>query len=66
MVGEDGSVSFGLEPSRSFRNVEVRELEEEDFISDEDTEGEGNEEDYEFESDTERVLEGYGEEELEA
>ena len=70
MVGEasgvDDSEISGLEPRRSSRNVEVRELHEEDFVSDDDTKGEGDEEEYEFESDTERVLERYGEEELEA
>ncbi|RXH92486.1 hypothetical protein DVH24_033382 [Malus domestica] len=56
-----------LEPRRSSRNVEVRELHEEDFVSDEDTEEEGDdEEEIEFKSDTERVLEGRGEEEIEA
>jgi hypothetical protein len=69
MVGEasraDDSVISGLEPKRSFRNVEVRELYEDDFVSDEDTEGDGDNEDYEFDSDIERDLEGYGEEELE-
>ncbi|RXH87122.1 hypothetical protein DVH24_028622 [Malus domestica] len=45
----------------------VRELHEEDFISDEDTEEEeGDDEEVKFESDTERVLEGYGEEEFDA
>ena len=53
-----------LEPRRSSRNVEVREFHEEDFLSDQETEDEGDEE-YDFESDGERVLEGYGEEELE-
>lgn len=66
MVGEasrtDDSVISGLEPKRSFRNVEVRELYEDDFVSDEDTEGDGDNENYEFDSDIERDLEGYGEE----
>ncbi|CAN6713124.1 unnamed protein product [Malus baccata var. baccata] len=45
----------------------IRELHEEDFISDEDTEEEeGDDEEIEFESNTERVLEGYGEEEFDA
>ncbi|GFS30772.1 hypothetical protein Acr_00g0013980 [Actinidia rufa] len=64
MVGEASGADSALEPRRSCRNVEVRELHEEDFQSDQETEDEGNEE-YEFESDEERVLEGYGEEELE-
>ncbi|XP_024200409.1 uncharacterized protein LOC112203718 [Rosa chinensis] len=61
--GESLGVDSGLR--RSSRNVEVRELHDEDFVSDEDTEEEGEEEDVEFESDTEGVLDGYGEEELE-
>ncbi|KAM1237566.1 hypothetical protein ACFX14_038448 [Malus domestica] len=43
-------VSF-LEPRRSFRNVEVRELHDEDFVSDEDTE---RDDEVEFESDIEK------------
>ncbi|GFZ18507.1 HAT transposon superfamily protein [Actinidia rufa] len=64
MIGEASGVDSALEPRRSYRNVEVRELHEEDFLSDQETEEEGDEE-YEFESDEERVLEGYGEEDLE-
>ncbi|XP_057462414.1 uncharacterized protein LOC130752621 [Actinidia eriantha] len=64
MIGEASGADSALEPRRSCRNVEVRELHEEDFQSDQETEEEGNEE-YEFESDEERILEGYGEEELE-
>ncbi|XP_024161380.1 uncharacterized protein LOC112168490 [Rosa chinensis] len=63
MEGESSGVDSGLR--RSSRNVEVRELHDEDFVSDEDTEEEGEEEDVEFESDTEGVLDGYGGEELE-
>ena len=67
MDGEQLEVDSSQEPRRSSRNIEVRELHEEDFVSDEDTEEEGDdEEEIEFESDTERVLEGYGEEEIEA
>ncbi|KAB2617653.1 hypothetical protein D8674_013522 [Pyrus ussuriensis x Pyrus communis] len=66
-IGETSEVGSSLEPRRSSKNVEVRELHEEDFISDEDTEEEeGDDEEIEFESDTERVLEGYGEEEFDA
>ncbi|XP_070682491.1 uncharacterized protein [Malus domestica] len=66
-IGETSEVGSSLEPRGSSKNVEVRELHEEDFISDEDTEEEeGDDEEIEFESDTERVLEGYGEEEFDA
>ena len=64
MIGEASGADNVLEPRRSCRNIKVRELHEEDFLSDQETEEEGDEE-YEFESDEERVLEGYGEEELE-
>ncbi|XP_050386274.1 histone chaperone ASF1-like [Argentina anserina] len=47
------------------RSVEIRELHDEDFISDEDTEDEEGDMNIEFESDTEEVREGFGEEELE-
>ncbi|GFZ18380.1 hypothetical protein Acr_27g0001190 [Actinidia rufa] len=53
-----------LKPRKSSRNVEVRKLHEEGFLSDQKTEEKGDEE-YDFESDGQRVLEGYGEEELE-
>ncbi|CAN6576649.1 unnamed protein product [Malus baccata var. baccata] len=66
-IGETSEVGSSLEPRGSSKNVEVRELHEEDFISDEDTEEEeGDDEEIEFESDTARVLEGYGEEEFDA
>ncbi|RXH95654.1 hypothetical protein DVH24_008154 [Malus domestica] len=66
-IGETSEVGSSLEPRGSSKNVEVKELHEEDFISDEDTEEEeGDDEEIEFESDTERVLEGYGEEEFDA
>ncbi|CAN6552248.1 unnamed protein product [Malus baccata var. baccata] len=65
-IGDTLEVGSSLEPRGSSKNVEVRELHEEDFISDEDTEEEGDDEEIEFESDTERVLEGYGEEEFDA
>ncbi|XP_050104733.1 uncharacterized protein LOC126584374 [Malus sylvestris] len=38
MDGEQLEVDSSLEPRRSSRNVEVRELHEEDFVSDEDME----------------------------
>ena len=63
VVGEASGADSASQPRRSVRNV--RELHEEDFVSDnEETDGE---EDvvYDFESDGERVLEGYGEEEVE-
>ncbi|XP_070669060.1 uncharacterized protein [Malus domestica] len=67
MDGDQLEVDSSLEPRRSSRNVEVRELHEEDFVSDEDTEEEGDDdEEIEFEADTEKVLEGCGEEEIEA
>ncbi|CAN6566518.1 unnamed protein product [Malus baccata var. baccata] len=65
-IGETSEVGSSLEPRGSSKNIEVRELHEEDFISDEDTEEEGDDEEIEFESDTKRVLEGYGEEEFDA
>ncbi|KAI8542832.1 hypothetical protein RHMOL_Rhmol08G0170100 [Rhododendron molle] len=54
-------------PRRSGRNVRVREpreLHEEDFVSEDDSEEEENEE-IDFESDGDQVLEGYGGEEIE-
>ena len=54
-----------LEPRRNDINVEVRELYEVDFVSDENTK-EASDDEYEFDSNGERVLERYGEEELEA
>lgn len=63
-IGEASGADSVLEPRRSSRNVGVRELHEEDFLSDDDTEEEGDEE-YECESDGDIILEGYGEEELE-
>ncbi|CAN6579051.1 unnamed protein product [Malus baccata var. baccata] len=65
-IGETSEVGSSLEPRGSSKNIEVKVLHEEDFISDEDTEEEGDDEEIEFESDTERVLEGYGEEEFDA
>ncbi|PSS14347.1 Pescadillo like [Actinidia chinensis var. chinensis] len=64
MIGEASGADSAVERRRSCRNVEVRELHEEDFLSDQETEEDGDEE-YDFESDEERVLEGYGEKELE-
>ncbi|KAM7482680.1 hypothetical protein LguiB_007263 [Lonicera macranthoides] len=65
IVGEASGADSVLEHRRSSRNVEVRELHEEDFVSEDESKKEGDEE-FDFESDEERVLEGYGEEELEA
>ena len=48
----------------STRHVEVRELHDLEFVSDDETEDDGNEV-YEFESDGDKVLHGYGDEELE-
>ncbi|XP_050121243.1 uncharacterized protein LOC126598911 [Malus sylvestris] len=42
MDGEALDVDSSLDPRRSSRNVEVRELHEEDFVSDEDMEEEGD------------------------
>ncbi|CAN6677209.1 unnamed protein product [Malus baccata var. baccata] len=55
MDGETLKVDSSLEPRRNSRNVEDEDMEEGD-----------DEEEIEFEPDTERVLEGYGEEEIEA
>ncbi|XP_062016188.1 uncharacterized protein LOC133732615 [Rosa rugosa] len=64
VVGEGSGlgVDSSLEPRRSSRIQEIRELHEEDFVSDEEEEDEMT---FEFESDEEGVLEGYGEEEFE-
>ncbi|XP_062014188.1 uncharacterized protein LOC133730653 [Rosa rugosa] len=64
IVGEGSGLGLdsSLEPRRSCRLQEIRELHEEDFVSDEEEE---DEMDFEFESDEEGVLEGYGEEEFE-
>ncbi|XP_062014533.1 uncharacterized protein LOC133731089 [Rosa rugosa] len=64
VVGEGSrlGVDSSLEPRRSCRIQEIRELHEENFVSDEEEE---DEMDFEFESDEEGVLEGYGEEEFE-
>ena len=70
-VGEASGADSVLQARRSARNAEeplpvphVRELHEEEFVSEDESEDEGNEE-YDFESDEERVNEGYGEEEQE-
>ncbi|KAB2635368.1 hypothetical protein D8674_025902 [Pyrus ussuriensis x Pyrus communis] len=56
-----------MERHQSSRNVEVSELHEEDFVSNEDTkEEEKDDEEVEFESNTEIVLEGYGQEDSDA
>ena len=56
MVGEASGADEMLEPRKSTRTVQYRELEEEDFDSDE----EPKENDIDFESDEENVLERYG------
>ncbi|XP_024195943.1 uncharacterized protein LOC112199118 [Rosa chinensis] len=55
-------VDSSLEHRRSSRIQEIRELHEKDFVSDEEEEDEMT---FEFESDEEGVLDGYGEEEFE-
>lgn len=63
MVGEAMGADEVLLPRRSGRNV--RELDEDEFVSEDDDNELNEDEDYEFESDGEQVLEGYGEEEEE-
>ncbi|KAL6531356.1 hypothetical protein OROMI_027719 [Orobanche minor] len=61
LTSESGD-DCGIERRRSCRIQEIRELHEDDFVSDEE-EDDGM--DYEFESDTDEVLEEYGEVEFE-
>ena len=62
MVGEASGADEMLQLRKSIRNVQYRELDEEDFDSDE----EPKENDIDFKSNEENVLERYGgEEELE-
>ncbi|GAB2283738.1 hypothetical protein Dimus_018231 [Dionaea muscipula] len=61
-VGEAMGVEEILQPRRSARNVGIRELHEEDFVSDEEQQVD-EEENIDFDSDDDRVLERYGEEE---
>ncbi|KAL6133919.1 hypothetical protein ACLB2K_066152 [Fragaria x ananassa] len=63
-VGEEYGVDGGLEPRRGPRIQEIRELDEDDFISDD--EEEIDDLSFDFESDSEGVQDGYGEEEFEA
>ncbi|KAL6195147.1 hypothetical protein ACLB2K_030768 [Fragaria x ananassa] len=63
-VGEESGVDGGLEPRRGPRIQEIRELDEDDFISDD--EEEIDDLSFDFESDSEGVQDGYGEEEFEA
>ncbi|KAL6208818.1 hypothetical protein ACLB2K_019763 [Fragaria x ananassa] len=63
-VGEESRVDGGLEPRRGPRIQEIRELDENDFISDD--EEEIDDLSFDFESDSEGVQDGYGEEEFEA
>lgn len=51
MVGEASGANSVLEPRESSWNVEVKEFYEKDFVSDENTKGDSDEEEYEFESD---------------
>ncbi|XP_050368838.1 uncharacterized protein LOC126786927 [Argentina anserina] len=62
-VGEESTVDGGLEPRRGPRIQEIRELDENDFISDD--EEEIDDVNFNFESDSEGVQDGYGEEEFE-
>ena len=55
IVGEASGADIALKLRRSSRNVEVRELIEEDFLSDQETKRKGDEK-YDFESDGERVF----------
>ncbi|KAL6224111.1 hypothetical protein ACLB2K_002967 [Fragaria x ananassa] len=64
-VGEESGVDGGLEPRIGPRIQEIRELDEDDFISD-DHEEEIDDLSFDFESDSEGVQDGYGEEEFEA
>ena len=63
-VGEESGVDGGLEPRRGPRIQEIRKLDEDDFISDD--EEEIDDLSFDFESDSEGVQDGYGEEEFEA
>ncbi|KAL6182751.1 hypothetical protein ACLB2K_044164 [Fragaria x ananassa] len=63
-VGEESGVDGGLEPRRGPRIQEIRELDEDDFISDD--EEEIDDLSFDFESDSEGVQDEYGEEEFEA
>ncbi|KAG5562685.1 hypothetical protein RHGRI_005417 [Rhododendron griersonianum] len=56
MIGEATGADEVLQPRRTTRNVGVRELHEEDFLLEDDTEEEVDE-DFEFESDGDQKLE---------
>jgi hypothetical protein len=62
VIGEAMGADEVLQSRRSARNVEVRELYEQDFVVKDDTKEEENE-DIECESDGDSVSEGYGKEE---
>lgn len=67
MVGEASGANEELQPRRSARNVEdVREPEEDDFVSDgtEDEGDDNDDEEFDFESDKERDV-GVGHEDME-
>ncbi|KAL6208724.1 hypothetical protein ACLB2K_019669 [Fragaria x ananassa] len=63
-VREESGVDGGLEPRRGHKIQEIRELDEDDYISDD--EEEIDDLSFDFESDSEGVQDGYGEEEFEA
>ena len=57
LVGEASGASEELQPRRSARNLEeVREPEEDDFVSDGTEDGGEDEEEFDFESDKERDI----------
>ncbi|KAH7839784.1 hypothetical protein Vadar_008839 [Vaccinium darrowii] len=64
LIGEAMGADEYLEPRRSGRNVGVRELHEDDFVSEDDADDDEEvDEDFECEDDEGLVMEGYGEEE---
>ncbi|KAL5711126.1 hypothetical protein ACHQM5_021617 [Ranunculus cassubicifolius] len=62
LVGEAFTEDSTLEPRRSARIAEVRELYEEEFQSGDDTEDEGVDQEDDFESDGDQIMDGYEEE----
>ncbi|XP_058217430.1 uncharacterized protein LOC131328507 [Rhododendron vialii] len=62
VIGEATGADEVLQPRRTTRNIGVRELHEEDFVSEDDTKEEVDE-DFECESNGDEVMHGYGEEE---
>ncbi|KAH7836426.1 hypothetical protein Vadar_001136 [Vaccinium darrowii] len=64
LIGEAMGADEYLEPRRSGRNVGVRELHEDDFVSEDDADDDEEvDEDFECEDDEGLVMDGYGEEE---